>query len=417
MRFICNFIQVVIAFLAAPLLSNSGQLTISNISAVLRKRIIPVVQSQLEIENPLFAHIKKNVGVVVTNNQIYIAARSGRHSGIYSVAEGTNPPTGKAGYDQPVQAMSYAFGTLELTDQAIEAAQKGEIKAIASALSTEVDALKDDFASDLNRQMQGAGGGILCVTTGTGGDSTSVVVDGHPAGLDDTDYLAEGMVIQFGTGNTGVIDSIDSTTEFTLVSGATWADGVTVTKANDAESQGLASLIDDGDNAAVIHGITRSSNPWANSPTYDTGTTLTEANMIATYIKTRRFGGAKVIFMGDIMYATYAALLISIKRTANTREVLSGGFMGLDFSAGGGNVGVLLDSHTWTGYVQMVDLKALTIAEMSKPFAWLEADAHGGILKRSPDNRTVWEGTLKYYFNLVARKFKSSARMSGQTIP
>jgi hypothetical protein len=81
----------------------------------------------------------------------------------------------------------------------------------------------------------------------------------------------------------------------------------------------------------------------------------------------------------------------------------------------GGNVGVILDFDCWDGYVQMVDFDALTIAEMSQPFAWLEADAHGGILKRSSSNRTIWEGTLKYYLNLVALKFKSMARMSGQT--
>ena len=52
---------------------------------------------------------------------------------------------------------------------------------------------------------------------------------------------------------------------------------------------------------------------------------------------------------------------------------------------------------------------------MSTPFSWLEADAHGGILGRSSSNRTIWEGTLKYYFQLVAKKFKTMGRLSNKT--
>jgi hypothetical protein len=75
----------------------------------------------------------------------------------------------------------------------------------------------------------------------------------------------------------------------------------------------------------------------------------------------------------------------------------------------------MLDFDTWDGYVQFVDFDALTIAEMSAPFVWLEADAHGGILKRSSSNRTIWEGTLKYYYNLVGKKFKSMGRLRAKT--
>jgi 6-phosphofructokinase len=69
----------------------------------------------------------------------------------------------------------------------------------------------------------------------------------------------------------------------------------------------------------------------------------------------------------------------------------------------------------YAGLYNLVDFDKLTLAQMSNPFEWLEADAHGGILKRSSSNRTVWEGTLKYYANLCARSFKSSGRLSGKT--
>lgn len=389
-------------------------LTISDISAVLKKVIIPTIQSQLPKESVLFDKIKKNVGVTVANNNIYIAARTAKHTGIYSVAEGTEPRSGKAGYAQPYAPMKYCFGTLELTDQAIEAASKGDVKAIASILTTEITALKDDFKMDLNRQFHGAGSGVLALTSGTGGTAdTTITLASSPAGGDPTEYIEAGMVLNFTTHTAATVVSKTATT-IVIAAGTAWATGEVVTKADAAECMGIAGLIDDGDNVATIQSIVRASYPWANAFTYDTGATLTEANMISTYLKTTRYGGAKVIFMNSALFAKYGALLLSLKKTADLKEVLSGGWKGLDFM--GGQVGVMLDFDTWDGYVQMVDFDALTIAEMSAPFAWLEADAHGGILKRSATNRTVWEGTLKYYLNLVALKFKSSARMKGQTV-
>lgn len=389
-----------------------GELSIADISAVLKKVIHPSIQSQIPKEVILLDQIKKNVGVEVSNNQIYISARTGKHSGIYSVAEGTEPKTGKAKYQQPVASVKYAFGTLELTDQAIEAASKGEVKAIAAILATEIQALKEDFKLDLNRQLHGAGTGILAQTTGTGANGTTVVLDSNPNGGDANEYFAEGMYVNFSTAGTNQISSLVGTTGIVLATATTWVDNEVITKMSAAEAMGLAGIIDDGDNVSTIQGITRSSNPWANSFVYDTAATLAEANMISTYLRTRRWGSADAILMGVDLYTKYGALLSSQKQTQN--GVLLGGWKGLEFM--GGQVGVFLDFDTWSGYVQMPKFSALTIAEMSKPFAWLEADAHGGILKRSSSNRTIWEGTMKYYFNLVALLFKCHARMRAQTV-
>jgi len=396
-------------------------LTISNISAVLKKVIIPIIQEQLPKESVLFDKIKRNSGVTVANNQIYIAARTGRHSGIYSVPEGTEPYSGKAKYQQPYTDMKYTFGTLELTDQAIEAAQKGDVKAIASILQTEIKALKEDIKMDFNRQMNGAGKGLLCLTNGTGVTATALTVDGNPNGGDGTEYLVEGMYIHVGTGAAVQISSVDSATTVTLATATSWADGQYVVKhygttatgtGSTAEIMGLAGLIDDGDNVGVIQNITRSANPWANAWTEDTGATLTEAYMIDLYLKTKRYGGTKVVLAGPTLFSYYGQLLTSMKRTRDLKEILTGGWKGLEFMDG---AGVMLDFDVWDGYMQFVDFDSLTIAEMSEPFVWLEADAHGGILKRNASNRTVWEGTLKYYCNLVGKKFKSQGRLSGKT--
>jgi len=399
-------------------------LTITNISAVLKKIIIPTIQNQLAKESIFFDKVKRNSGVTIANDKIYIAARTGRHSGIYAVAEGNEPPSGKAKYEQPYESIKYLFGTLELTDQAIESASNGDVKAVASILQTEIAALKDDIKVDANRQMQGSGKGYLCQAQGTSDGGTSLTVGSCPAGGDATRYLCEGMYILIGTNSTAVeISSVDSATGITLATTAVWGDNdyvcraigagveLNVTSGTNTEIMGIAGIIDDGDNASVIHNITRASSPWANSFTEDTAATLTEAYMIDVYLKTKQYGGAKVAMMGPTLFSKFGQLLTSYKKTANMTEILAGGWKGLEFM----DIGVMLDFDCWDGYVQFVDFDALTIAEMSKPWAWLEADAHGGILKRSSTNRTIWEGTLKYYFNLVGKKFRSQARLSAKT--
>ena len=388
-------------------------LKISDIGAVLKKVIVPRIQTQLPKEVLLLDQIKKNVGTTIANNNIYVAARVGRHSGIYAVAEGTEPRTGKAAYAQPYTSMKYCFGSLELTDQAIEAAKNGDEKAVAAILATEISALKDDFKLDINRMLHGAGTGKLCLVNGTGTTTTTVTVDSNPNGGDGTEYISAGGYVQIGSNAAVQVVAVVSSTVFTIASGQSFNDNAVITRADADEPMGLAGIIDDGDNVATTQNILRSANPWANSHTDDTGEVLTEADMISIYTKTRRYGGAKACLMGETMYNKYGALLLSLKKTADLKEVLSGGWKGLEFM--GGQCPVILDFDTWSGYVQFVNFDALTLAEMSSPFSWLEADAYGGILKRSASNRTIWEGTLKYYFNLVALNYKSHGRLSGKT--
>ena len=398
-------------------------LTIANISAVLKKVIIPVIQDQLPKESVLFDKIKKNSGINIANNKIYIPARTGKHSGIYNVAEGVEPYSGKAKYEEPYESMKYAFGTLELTDQSIEAAQKGDVKAIASILQVEITALKDDIRRDANRQMHGDGYGILCRANGTGvvDETTTLTVGTNPNGGDATEYLTDGMYIHVGTGAAVLLSTVDSTTAATIAT-IGWAHGDPICKGTgatlasgsgtDVEIMGLAGIIDDGDNRGIIHAITRSTSPWANAQTEDTAATLTEAYMIDLYLSCRKYGRTDVILTGSTLFSKYGQLLTSMKKTYDLKEVLTGGWKGLEFMDG---VGVILDYDTWNGYMQFINFDSLTIAEMSRPWQWLEADAHGGILKRNSTVRTNWEGTLKYYYNFVGKKFKSLGRLSGKT--
>jgi hypothetical protein len=389
-------------------------LLISDISAVLKKVIHPVIQDQLSKESLLFDKIKANLGVQVMNNYIYVSARIGRNSGIYSVAENTNPRTGKAKYGQPVAPVKFSFGSIELTDQAMAVAKNKDAKALASILKSEIMNLKDDFRMDFNRMYNGAGKGLLCLSNGTGSMSTTLIVDGNPAGLDGTAYLAEGMYIQVGSGAATEITSVDSATQITLGTAQSWANDLAIIKESQDEPMGLAGIIDNATNVATIQSIARSSNPYVNAQINSTTETLTEAMMVAMYLSCRQYGGTDVITTNKTLYAGFGKLLTSMKHSANTKEVLSGGWKGLDFMDG---VGVILDFDCWDTYMNFIKFDALTRAEASQPMEWLEADAYGGVLRRSPTVRTNWEGTLKYYQNLVGLKFRTLGALRNKTAP
>ena len=383
---------------------------ISDISSILKKIIVPVIQDQIPKESILYNKIKKNSGVTISNDNIYISTRYGRHSGIYAVAEGTEPRTGKATYGNPYTAVKYTFGSLELSDQAIEAASNANKKAIASILATEVKALKDDIRKDINRQFWGKGTGELCLANGTGSQTTTLTVDSPGAR-----YLAPGMWIQIGTSAVTQVSTIVSNT-VTVTTSTAWADNAVVRKENasgssNAEMMGIKGLVDTGAYVTTIQNIDRTANAYVCSQILDAAgaATISEANMITLYLDCKEYGDPNAFFVGPYGFARYGQLLTGLRSTASLKEVLAGGWKGLEFM----DIGVVLDydcpeisQASCQGY--FLDFDSFTIAQMAEPFKWLEADAHGGILKRSASDRTRWEGTLKFYGNLVCLKFQGN---------
>lgn len=397
---------------------------IADIDAILRKIFQGnEVQSLVQKMTPLLDEIKPNVGVTIANNKIYVSSRYTQHSGVYFVAEGTEPPAGDAKYIQPYASMAYQFGTVNFTDQSVEATN-GDQKAIKNLVKDQIKAAMDTAAKENNRVMHGAGTGKLCLANGLGSSSVTLIVDGCPSepasGGEHTKYLYPGGYIDIGTTLNNLISSVDSNTQVTLSAAVSWSDNDVIKRKSAVEPMGIAGIIDDGDNVSTIQGYLRSAYPILNAATDDVSEALSEAKMTTVLLNARKYGNAFVGkgggdymgFMGITMYQAYASLLLSMKRNTDPKPVLSGGFYGLQFMDG---VPIMCDSDTWEGYVQFVNKKHLTIAQMSEPMKWLPGYGNGGILVRSASNRTVWEGTFKWYYNLVGLQFKPHGRLSNKT--
>ena len=385
-------------------------LDLSDISAVLKEVVAPEVYDQLSNVNLLFQKVKADSKIVDTNNNIYLPVRTGRHSGVYSVAEGVNPRTGKAKRQRMSSTIKYTFGTLELTDQTLTAAKRGDKKAVVPILTDEISALTGAMEKSFNRQWFNDGSGQLCLANGAGSSATAVVVD-----TPGTDYIAEGMYVVIGSNSAVEVVSVDSDTQFTIASALSWSDNDVITAADADEMMGLKGIIDDGAHVATFQGLSRATNPFLNSYCEDTAEALSEAKMITAYNKAKKYskkGDLIVCFMGQTLFEKYGSLLTSMKRSADTKEVLSGGWSGLEFM--GGQCPVILDYDCPEGFVFFANLSVLIRAEMEKPFQWLEGEK-GGILTRSPSNRTVWEATMKAYINLVTTFPRAAAALRNKT--
>lgn len=396
-----------------------ADLNLTAIAPILNKIILPEIQTYFGKTSVFLNQIKKNVGTTIANNYVYIAARNGYHSGFYTTAEGTQPRVGRGSYIQPYAALKFAFLTFSFTDQALSLAAAQGKQAINAAFATELETGSFTARKHMNRIFHGAATGKLCLANGAqgGGGGTALTVDGCPSevasGGKHTKYLAPGQFISLAGGTAVEISSVDSATGVTLATATTWADNAVITLASADEPMGLAGHIDDGDNVSTYQSLARASYPNLVSQVEDTAEALTEEKMIDVYTAAKEYGdGPSVCLMGKTMWTKYGKLLLSMKRTTELKPVLGGGWKGLEFMDG---VPVILDFDTWEGYVQMPNMNHFTIAEASDMFEWLKAYENGGVLRRSPDNRANWEGTQKWYLQLMGLQVNDMARLSAKT--
>lgn len=396
----------------------ADQATLTTIAPILNKVIFPKLQSLMAKKVVWLDKIKKNVQTSIANNEIYISANNQYHSGFYSVAEGTEPQVGKSGYLQMKALVKFIFLTYGFTDQALTIAMKSGKEAIAGTFDSEFNSGMLTAKKHLNRIFHGAGTGKLCLANGLGSSSATLTVDGCPAvggGTNHTKYLAPGQYITIGTTD-AVILTVDSDTQVTLEAAKSWSDNDVVVLRSTAEPMGLAGHIDDGDNVSTYQNLLRSSYPQLKAQTDDTTETLSEQDMIDIIVRACDYGdGPDVVLTNQNLWTKYGALLLSMKRTNDTK--LIGGFQGLAINAGNKDLAVVCDYDCWDGYVQMPRFGGLTIAQVTEMFEWMQGyDGENNVLRRSPTVRTNWEGTQKWYMNLVGLQVNDMARLSGKTI-
>lgn len=394
--------------------------TLTTIAPILNKVIFPTLQRLIGKKVIFLDQIKKNVRTTIANNEIYISAASQYHSGFYTASEGVEPGVGASTYIQMKSLVKFIFMTYGFTDQALTLAAKQGKEAIAGTFDAEFETGMITAKKQLNRIFHGAATGRLCLANGAGISSTSLTVDNCPAegGTGkSTKYLAAGQAIKIGT-TAATISSVDSNTGVTLTAAVSWSDNDVVTLTGADEPMGLAGHIDDGDNVSTYQNLARASYPMLKSQTDDTTEALNESDCINVCLSAMEYGeGPSCGLLNQNLWAKYGALLLSMKRNTDLKPVLGGGWSGLELNVGSKVIPMICDYDTWDGYVQFPAFDKLTIAQACEMFEWLAGyDGDNNALRRSPTVRTNWEGTQKWYMNLVGLDVQCMARLSNKTV-
>jgi hypothetical protein len=401
------------------------------------KVIQPFIQDNIPSQTKLLKVLKKNDNVRVFNDNFYAPIRSNRSSGVVNLA--TDKGKLRTGSTNVVQASvqpKLLTGTFDISD-VVKKASQGDKQAVESAMKFQMNALKNDFAKNINRQYHSDGVGVIAQVSGSVGAGTLSVM--YPnASVDDgrvtpyygainydikpTKYFTVGQAIGIGTGaaDVGTITAISGGTALgTLVvtggpaivadDSVYLVDGDEI-GAGTSEIQGIRKALSEG--TADYAGLARSSTDvWA--PQF-AGTASNAAlsinDMEIIYMSAVEYaqeGDKYAWFMNKSLYTKYGDLLTALRRTVNKTELVSG-WSGLEFEAGMGSVGVFLDFDTPDGDAVLLNLDTWTVCEIA-PMGFVEDNT----LRRS--DYITFQKVFSWYTNLLCVAPAANGRLVRRT--
>lgn len=393
--------------------------TLSAVDKFLKTIIRPTIEAQLPEQVKLMQNIKENADVEIMGNDSFkVTLRVGRHSGVAwtNAKTTTNLITGgKDKYSQATVDAKYGYGTFRIDHKVLSVKDgKGSIKNI---LKAESEGLLTDLGKNINRQWSGHGDGRLALANGAGSSTTTLVVD-----TPGTRHLQEGQTIKIGSGASVAIATVDSDTQVTLAAARTWSDNDVVV-ATDAdgnaagEMMGLRGFVDDGTLVATLQGIARSTNHWWKTPANQLNTAseaLSELTMIKLTMNARQYamGNPKFAwFLSLDQYIKFGAILTAMKKTADTKEVLNGGWKGIEWMDG---IPVVAVDDITDGEGYFVDLNMLTYAKLADLDFIPGTD--DGVLIRVPGT-SYYEATAFFYGNLATKNVRTHSGFRNKTAP
>lgn len=398
--------------------------TQSDFQSALLEVVQPYIQDNIPNDAKLLKVLKRNENVESFNNAFYAPIRSSRHSGIVNLAnENSKLRTGSAGVTRAEIGQKLMTGTFDISDVAKKASQ-GDKRAVETAMTFQMKALKTDFGKAINRQYNSDGVGVVAQVAGSVGAGTLSVI--YPdANLDDqrgdavdwfgpvnydikpTKYFTVGQAIGIGTAGAdiGTITAISGgTAQGTLV-----VTGGPAIAANDAiylvdgdeagagtsEIQGVRLALSTG--TANYAGLSRGLDIWSPQFIGTAGNAaLAIADMDQIYTSAREYaqGGDRYAwFMNKSLYNKYGELLTALRRTVNKTELVSG-WSGLAFEAGEGEVGVYLDYDCPDGEAILLNLDTWTVCQV-EDMSFVE----DGMLRRS--DYITFQKVFSWYTNLL----------------
>jgi hypothetical protein len=317
---------------------------------------------------------------------------------------------GQQGYASVRIGLTYGYGRIRMSGPSMELAES-KPQAFASALTKEVDGLRDDLLKDTNRIFYGDGTGVMATLTSAPAASTTFTVA-------SIQYLNIGDVIDIftlpatnkATGRT--ITAInDATNTITVDAVVTAASGDVIVRTGNLgrEPQGLASIVAA---AGLLYNVDPASEPVWRSIVDTTGGALSEGNMIKNMDNVRTRGGGKPsVIISDLgTRRAYFNLLTQQRRYVQPTK-FDGGLTGLAFHYGT-EVPLVDDVDAPAGTLHFLGESSFKIYR-DQPWHW---STHAGSdIWKWVDNFDAYEALLVQYWQLGIDRRNSHAKMTGIT--
>ena len=417
---------------------------IADYSNALKTVLLPYIRDNFPTQKILLNQFQRNSGVAFMNNKFYVPLRSTRHSGVNNLAnDGDTTLSGTIGVAQAVGTVKIITGVFDISQLAIDATatQQG---AVESALTFAAKALSSDFGRSLNRQSYSDGSGIVAQVITTSGSigSGSLGVKPKDSLLDDgrsidnygtvngdispVKYVSAGQIIGVGTAAAAVA-TVSSVSGVQNSAGTIVTTAAVATNAEDAifllsgggvgagtmELTGIRRALNSDSGTSQYLGVARNTTGWL--PAFgSTAEALTLSRVESNYLTAREFsqeGDKYAIFVNKTLYKKYGDILTSMRRAVDRTE-LTGGWSGLSFEAGGGNIGVFLDYDVPDGEVLIINLDSWTIGQTGD-MKWLE-DPNGGSMLRIA-NKITMEATMVWFLELLCLAPAANGRETQKT--
>lgn len=396
--------------------------TMTTVDNILKEIYEDGLNDQLQSEVTALKRIENtSEGVTHEVGGKYVAfpVRTQRNHGIGARNENEALPIARTqAYAQARVRLKYLYGSIELTGQTFELADKN-FQAFASALDQEVSGIKEGLRKDLARQVYGTNKGVMSTATGAGTVTTFVTTD---AGAQ---YLEVGMFVDIFTSAdavrvgdvtiTGLASAGGNTTvTFTPASGVATASGDYITRDNavNKEITGFESIIQ---NTGSLYNIDPALVPvWKSTVDSNAGVNraLSEGLMINMVDTIRRQGGGSptVIFTGLGVRRAYFNLLSQQRRSTNTQKFV-GGFEGLGFVTDNGEIPLISDLDAPSNRMYFINEKELKIYEAGD---WSFMDRDGSKWQRvinSSGTFDAYAATMYKYMELGTHRRNAHGRL------
>ena len=369
--------------------------TMTVVDSILKEIYEDRLRDQLQSDTITMKRVERtSEGITndVGGKYVVFPIRTRRNHGIGARNENEALPNPKSQkYAAARVRLAYLYGAASLTGQTMELAEKNP-QAFASALSQEMEGLRQTLAKDMNRQIYGTSLGVLATVTADGSNTVTVATT-------DLQYLEVGMQIDVYD-VTGVtpkftnreITAINTSTGVVTYDGADGTAAATdiIVRASSVnkETIGFKQIVS---NAGTLYNIDPTVEPvWKSVINSNAGVNraLSEGLMIKMIDDIRTNGGkTSVIFTSLGVRRAYFQLLVQQRRYTNTQK-FEGGFEGLAFTTDFGDVPVISDYDCQPNRMYFINEKELKYYQEGD---WSFMDRDGSRWQRIIDSSGTYD--------------------------